>query len=253
MCWAGHGEGEHGGIWASLSDVLTSTDGPQPRTGPPRRRRRAPGPWHAAAGRKRSRGHGDAGPCHDACFARSEATRPRVSRSVSAGASRPRSGGRAAGLPAAQARTPHADSRVPHPVPTPPTPAAEGTSAQQGQRTPSQGCQEGVCPSCEGSQNTWEDFCSQGPFESSNNKTPVASARGHPRRGLRSPCPLLPHTAARPPYSSRKDAQGEACAAPPPKRLGARPAARRDPSPGAQTLSVGDPRDRYVPFPSPPS
>lgn len=45
-----------------------------------------------AAGRKRSRGPGDPGPCHDACFAGSEGTRPGASGSESAGASVTHSG-----------------------------------------------------------------------------------------------------------------------------------------------------------------
>lgn len=234
MCWAGHGEGEHGGIWASLSDVLTSTDGPQPRTGPPRRRRRAraPGPWHAAAGRKRSRGRGDAGPCHDACFARSEATRPRVSRSVSAGASRPRSGGGAAGLPAAQARTPHADSRAPHPAPTPPPPPQRGRVPSKARGPRARDARKVSAPPAKGHKTHGKTSVPKGPLKAAiikhrwllpeatsdggsgapalcTHMAPLFLPEGHAGRGMRCPTPKAPGGSAgcaQGPFSGRSNA-----------------------------------------------
>lgn len=118
----------------------------QAQTGPSRARGRhgdaagprAPGPWHAAAGRKRSRGHGDAGPCHDACFARSEARRPRVSRSVSAGGLSPEVGGRGGGSPRGAGADPtRRQLRALRTPPPPPGRREAGTDPSAWGRVPS--------------------------------------------------------------------------------------------------------------------
>lgn len=97
-----------------------------------------------------------------------------------------------------------------------------GTRAWQGRRTACQGLRQASAPSCEGSQNTCENFCSQGPFVGSNKKTPVVSAskqlEAPSRTQALEPLPAAPTHILTPPLLLLEGHAGRGTHCPPPPK-----------------------------------
>lgn len=146
-CWVGHRACEQGGGWASLSDVLISTDGAQPLTGATTNTPLGPGPGHVG-GARGCREETQPGTRGRVTTPASRGRRGRGPAPQAARAQGPRSLTR--GPPVSQTQTPHADSCSHTPAPRASEEPAlthlrgDESLARPEDRVP--GSQAGVCP-----------------------------------------------------------------------------------------------------------